>query len=294
MSRIALGLMRISQKSVSEVEELIKKSLSLGINFFDLSDIYGRGKCEELVGEVLKNNPNLRDKMYIQSKVGIAFETIGYDNSYDYIIEYTKKILKRLNTSYLDCLLIHRPDIFMDAIEVYNAIKYLKENKLIIDFGVSNFNTEEIKYLKENNINIKYNQVSLGLGNTTMIDQVMYTNVPNTKVSKEADDLFFYLKRKNIIIQAWSPFQFGFFEGSIFDEEKYPIINQVLDKYASIYHTSKCAIASAFLLKLDKNLIVITGSTNINHIKEALDGENINLSRKDWYAIYKECGHILP
>ena len=294
MSRIALGLMRIANKTPKEVEQLIKESLKLGINFFDLADIYGRGKCESLVGEVLKNNPTLREKMYIQSKVGIAYETIGYDNSYDYIINHTKKILERLNTSYLDCLLIHRPDVFLDAKEIYDAVTYLKSNGLIKDFGVSNFNTEEIKYLKDYKIDVKYNQVSLGVGNTTMIDQIMYTNVPKTHASKESDDLFFYLKRKNITIQTWSPFQYGFFEGSIFDTEKYPLINEVLDKFAKQYNTSKCAIATAFLLKLDNNLIVITGSTNISHIKEALDGELINLSKADWYAIYKGCGHILP
>ena len=294
MSRIALGLMRISHKTKEEVLKLIEDSLSLGINFFDLADIYGHGKCEELVGEVLKEKPSLREKMYIQSKVGIAYETCGYNNSYDYIVSYTKKILKRLNTTYLDCLLIHRIDVFIDNKEVYDAIKYLKENNLIKDFGLSNFNTEEIKYLKEYDIDIKYNQVSLGLGNMNMIDQVFYTNVPTSVVSKDVDNLFFYLKRKHIIIQCWSPFQYGFFEGSIFDSLKYPKINEVLEKYASKYHTSKCAIASSFLLKLDKDLIVITGSTNIEHIKECLDGERIELSREDWYRIYSECGHLLP
>ena len=127
-----------------------------------------------------------------------------------------------------------------------------------------------------------------------MLDQVMYTNVPISIVSKDNSDLFFYLKRKGICIQCWSPFQYGFFEGSIFDEEKYPLINEVLDKYAKKYQTSKCAIATQFLLMLDKKLLVITGSTNINHIKEALDGEKIIITKEDWYNIYRETGHMLP
>ena len=294
MSRVALGLMRIGNLSVSEVEKLIIDSLELGINFFDLADIYGHGKCESLVGEVLKKNPSLREKMYIQSKVGIAYETKGYDNSYDYIISYTKKCLERLNTTYLDCLLIHRPDIFLDANEVKEAIEYLRKNNMIKDFGVSNFTSSEIDYLKSEGIDIKYNQVSLGLGNTTMIDQTMYANVPKHVASKESDDLFFYLKKNKIAIQCWSPFVYGFFEGSIFNSEKYPLINEVLDKYALKYNTSKCSIASSFLFKLDKNLIVISGSTNIKHIKECMDGENVNLSREDWYRIYSETGHLLP
>ena len=294
MGKIALGLMRIASLSEEKVEKLIDDALANGINFFDLADIYGRGKCEELVGSVLKRRKDLREKMYIQSKVGIAYETKGYDNSYDYIIAHTKKILERLNTTYLDCLLIHRIDVFIDAKEVKDAVLYLKENKLIKDFGVSNFNKEEIAYLKDYDIDIKYNQVSLGLGNMNMIDQIFYTNVPTYTVQKDNSDLFFYLKRKNIIIQCWSPFQYGFFEGSIFDSNKYPLINEVLEKYAKKYNTSKCAIASSFLLKLDKDIIVITGSTDINHIMEAKDGENINLSKEDWYRIYSECGHLLP
>lgn len=294
MRRIALGLMRISKLNVDEVEELMLNAIDLGINFFDLADIYGHGKCEELVGEVLKRNPNIREKIYLQSKVGIAYETIGYDNSYDYIVSACMKCLKRLNTNYLDCLLIHRVDIFMDADEVKRAVDYLKDNGYIKDFGVSNFNTSEIEYLKSRGLDIKYNQISLGIGNTLMLDQVMYTNVPTSKVIYADSDLFFYMKRNDIAIQAWSPFIYGFFEESIFDNDKYPLINEILEEYANKYHSSKCAIASAFLLKLDKNLIVISGSCNIDHIKECLDGEKIELDRADWYTIYKRLGHLLP
>ena len=292
MTRIGLGLMRISNLTKDQVYDLIKSSLDLGITFFDLADIYGRGKCEELIGEVLKEHPSLREKMYIQSKVGIAYNSCGYDNSYDYIISATKEVLKRLNTPYLDSLLIHRPDIFLESEEVKKAVYYLQQHHMIKDFGLSNFNKSEIEYLDD--IDIKYNQVSFGLGNTVMIDDLMYTNIPNTKVDYASGDLFFYLKKKGITIQAWSPFIYGFFEGSIFDEEKYPLINEVLEKYANKYHTSKCAIASAFVLKVDKNLILLTGSTNINHIKECLEGEKINLSKEDWYRIYQETGHLLP
>ena len=294
MKRVGLGLMRISSLNVSQVEKLIEDAIDLGITFFDLADIYGHGKCEELVGDVLKNRKDLRKKMYIQSKVGIAYETIGYDNSYDYIVSSCMKCLKRLNIEYLDCLLIHRVDIFMDADEVKRAVDYLKDNGYIKDFGVSNFNTSELDYLKSRNIDIKYNQISLGIGNTIMLDQVMYTNVPTSKVTYADSDLFFYMKKNDISIQAWSPFIYGFFEGSIFNEEKYPLINQILEEYSLKYNTSKCAIASAFLLKLDTNLIVISGSCNKEHIKECLDGLDIDLSRADWYTIYKKLGKLLP
>ena len=66
LSTIVLGMMRISQMSEDEVE-----ALSIGINTFDLADIYGNGQCEVLLGKVLKRRPDLRDQMWIQSKCGI-------------------------------------------------------------------------------------------------------------------------------------------------------------------------------------------------------------------------------
>ena len=71
-------MMRIKDKSVKEVEELVETALSVGINAFDSADIYGRGRCEELLGLVLKNRPDLREKMWIQSKCGIRIEEFTY------------------------------------------------------------------------------------------------------------------------------------------------------------------------------------------------------------------------
>ncbi len=294
MSRIILGLMRIDQMKVEEVEALVLDAINEGITFFDLADIYGSTKCETLFGEVIKRHKEIRNKIYIQTKIGII-PGHGYDLSYEYIIKSAKESIKRLNVTYLDSLLLHRPDIFMDAEEVTKAVEYLQKEGLIKDFGVSNFTQSEIEYLQKYlKTPIKYNQVQLGIGNTTMLDQVMYTNIPSNLVSKEADSLYFFLKKENIIVQCWSPYLYGFFEGSIFDENKYPLINQVLAEYANKYHTSKCGIATAFLLVLNKTIMVISGSTNINHLKEALDGEKINLSKKDWYDIYHRIGKMLP
>ena len=103
--------MRIKDKSVKEVEEIVETALSVGINAFDLADIYGRGRCEELLGIVLKNRSDLREKMWIQSKCGIRIEEFTYfDFSKDYIIKSVDGILQRLKIDHLDSLLLHRPD----------------------------------------------------------------------------------------------------------------------------------------------------------------------------------------
>lgn len=294
-SRVALGFMRIADMTSDQVKELIVKALEAGIYKFDLADIYGKGRCEELLGEVLSANPDFRARMYIQSKVGIRKEPKRYDLSYEHIIEGVKASVERMKCGYLDSLLLHRPDILMDAEEVGKAISFLLKEGLIRDFGVSNFSSSEILYLERYlPCPIRYDQVQLGIGNTTMIDQIMYTNVPAGKVSKEADDLFFFLKRKNIVIQCWSPFQVGFFEGVIFDETRYPELNAILADFAGRYHTSKCAIATAFLLRIDPRLWVVTGSTSWKHIEESLDGEKISLSREDFYELYARVIRWIP
>ena len=295
MSRIVLGLMRIESMSVDQVMDLLRFASSKGITKIDLADIYGGTRCESLVGEAFEKDRSLRERFLVQTKVGISLDGVGYDSSKDYLIRHVKDSLSRLRCGHLDSLLIHRPDVFMDAEEVAEAIEELQSEGLVRDFGVSNFNTSEIRYLQKTlRTPIRTNQVQLGLGNTTMIDQIMMTNVPAHRASKEADDLFFFLKGEGITIQCWSPFQVGFFEGSLFDGDRYPEINAALRRMAEKYRTSPCAIATAFLLALTRDIEVVVGSTNPTHIQEAIDGESIRLSKSDWYELYRDSGHFLP
>ena len=124
-SVIGIGCMRIGSKEKKDVEEIIRTALDCGINFFDHADIYGRGKSEELFGEVLKDNPGLRDKMVIQSKCGINMGM--YDFSKGHIINSVNGILERLNTDYIDSLLLHRPDVLMEPRQVKEAFCELYE-----------------------------------------------------------------------------------------------------------------------------------------------------------------------
>ena len=138
-SRIALGCMRIGNKSVEEVEELVRTALDLGINFFDHADIYGAGASEKVFGEVLKRHPEWRKEMYIQSKCGIV-PGVCYDFSQDHILKSVEQSLKNLNTDYLDVLLLHRPDVLMDPAEVARTFDILHASGKVRYFGVSNMN----------------------------------------------------------------------------------------------------------------------------------------------------------
>ena len=126
VSRIALGCMRIADKSVDEVDELIKTALDAGINFFDHADIYGGGKSEKVFGEVLKRHPDYRQKMIIQTKCAIV-PGQRYDFSKEHILKSVDDSLMRLNTDYVDILLLHRPDALCDPKEVAEAFDELYE-----------------------------------------------------------------------------------------------------------------------------------------------------------------------
>ena len=296
-SRIIQGLMRISSLTEDQLYDLIRFDLDNGIYFFDIADCYGAGNAEKQLGAVLKAHPELREEMFIQTKGSIRSGEKGgyYDFSYEHIKEAIDDSLNRLGIPYVDSYLFHRPDIFMDNEEIAQAIDEAFNEGKIKHFGVSNCSKEMIKYLSASlKQKIEYNQIQLGLGHMPLIEECFNFNMSNQEGLSRTEDIYFYMKRKGIKLQAWSPFLVGFFEGSLFDENRYPEINKALNEMKDKYHTSKCAIATAFILMLNKDITVITGSINKEHIKECLDGENITLSKEDWYYLYKSAGKMLP
>ena len=68
--KFILGLMGLNKLNLEQAEKFILDAIDLGINYVDLADIYGNGECEELFGKVLKRNPDIRNKLIIQSKCG--------------------------------------------------------------------------------------------------------------------------------------------------------------------------------------------------------------------------------
>lgn len=294
--RIIQGLMRSLSLSDEELYDLINYDLENGINVFDLADIYGNGQVEEKLGRILKEHKELREKMYIQTKCSIVkCDDTYYDLSYEHIIESVNKSLERLNIDCIDSLLLHRPDILMDSKEIKKAFVELKEKGLVHHFGVSNFSKEAIEYLKcELGDLIEVNQIQLGLGHMKLIEEELNFNMDNEEGVSHTSSTFFYLKRNNIQIQAWSPFLVGFFDGSIFDSNRFPNINNKLEELALKYNCAKATIATNFLLMLDSNLMVVTGSMNKSHINDSIKACEFKLDKKDWYSLYKAQGKMLP
>ena len=296
LSEIVLGMMRIEDKSVKEVEELVETALSVGINAFDLADIYGRGRCEELLGLVLKNRPDLREKMWIQSKCGIRIEEFTYfDFSKDYIIKSVDGILQRLKIDHLDSLLLHRPDALMESDQVAEAFDLLYEQGKVREFGVSNQNPMMMELLKKDvKQPLAVNQLQLSAAFTPGFESGFHVNMEDSQAAMQDGSIFEYCKLHDVVIQAWSVLQFGYFKGNFVGNEKFQQLNQVLNRLALKYSVSPSAIAIAWVLRYPAKMQAVVGTTNPKHLREVSQVGNFSLTRKEWYEIYLAAGNNLP
>ncbi|HEX1577691.1 TPA: aldo/keto reductase [Streptococcus pneumoniae] len=296
LSEIILGMMRIKDKSVKEVEELVETALSVGINAFDLADIYGRGRCEELLGLVLKNRPDLREKMWIQSKCGIRIEEFTYfDFSKDYIIKSVDGILQRLKIDHLDSLLLHRPDALMESDQVAEAFDLLYEQGKVREFGVSNQNPMMMELLKKDvKQPLAVNQLQLSAAFTPGFESGFHVNMEDSQVAMRDGSIFEYCKLHDVVIQAWSVLQFGYFKGNFVGNEKFQALNQVLDRLAIKYGVTSSTIAISWILRYPAKMQAVVGTTNSKHLREVSQAANFSLTRKEWYEIYLAAGNNLP
>lgn len=296
LSEIVLGMMRIKDKSVKEVEELVETALSVGINAFDLADIYGRGRCEELLGLVLKNRPDLREKMWIQSKCGIRIEEFTYfDFSKDYIIKSVDGILQRLKIDHLDSLLLHRPDALMESDQVAEAFDLLYKQGKVRDFGVSNQNPMMMELLKKDvKQPLAVNQLQLSAAFTPGFESAFHVNMEDSQAAMRDGSIFEYCKLHDVVIQAWSVLQFGYFKGNFVGNEKFQALNQVLDRLAIKYGVTSSTIAISWILRYPAKMQAVVCTTNPKYLREVSQAANFSLTRKEWYEIYLAAGNNLP
>lgn len=292
-SEISLGCMRMANLSNKEASFLINTALEEGINFFDHADIYGGGKSEEIFAKAIDMNASIREKLILQTKCGIRE---GYfDFSKEHILESVDGSLKRLQTDYVDVLLLHRPDTLMEPEEVAEAFDVLYSSGKVKSFGVSNQNPMQIELLKKYvNQKIAINQLQLSITNTGMIDSGINVNMKVDNGIDRDGSILEYCRLNDITIQAWSPFQFGFFEGVFLDNDKFPELNKKIDKIAEIKGVSNTAIAIAWILRHPAKIQPIVGTTNSNRLRDICKASDVTLTRQEWYEIYRSAGNKLP
>ena len=288
---VAVGCMRISNMNDYEISEFINTSLSYGANFFDHADIYGEGKSEEVFGKAISNS--IRDNIIIQTKCGIRKGF--YDFSYDHIVNSVDGSLKRLGTEYIDVLLLHRPDALMEPEEIARAFSYLKESGKVRNFGVSNQNPYQIQLLQKTlDMPLCANQLQFGIGHTSMVDAGINVNINNVSAVNRDGGVLDFCRLENITIQPWSPMQYGFFEGCFIDNAKFPELNNVLEKIGNKYNVSKTTLAISWILRHPAKMQPVTGTTNTTRLADCLKASEIQITREEWYEIYRAMGNSLP
>lgn len=294
VSNIVMGCMRIAGMEESQLEHHVKTALDAGVNLFDHADIYGGGRCEEMFGQLLQKDPSLRDKMVLQSKCGIRQGY--YDFSKEYILSAVEGILRRLHTDYLDILLLHRPDALMEPEETAEALQTLLDQGKVRYFGVSNHNPGQIELLQQAfGQKLLFNQLQLSVVHTPLVDSGMTVNMDVEQSIDRTGGTLEYCRLKGITVQAWSPFQKGFFGGPFLgDMERYGDLNRKCQELAEKYSVTPTAIAVAWLTRHPANIQVILGTTKAQRLVEGCAGSQLPLTRQEWYGLYQAAGNPIP
>ena len=288
---IAVGCMRINKMTETEATAFVDTCLENGANFFDHADIYDRGNSEAVFGKAITSR---RDEVIIQTKCGIVPGKM-YDFSYDHIVESVNGSLKRLGTDYIDVLLLHRPDALMEPEEVAKAFDDLKAAGKVRHFGVSNQNPYQMQLLQSClDMPLCANQLQLSVMHTPMIDAGINVNTMRDGAVDRDGGVLDYCRLHRITVQPWSPMQFGFFEGCFVDHEKFPEVNGVLEELAEQYGVTKTTIAIAWLLRHPAKMQPVTGTTNLERLRESFKAADVMLTREEWYRLYKAAGNQLP
>lgn len=301
-SRIAYGCMGLggswnsdplTTSDIVQAKGVIEAALESGINFFDHADIYTRGKAEQAFGQVLKQSPELRDQMIIQSKCAIRFEDESapgrYDFSADWVTESVNGILSRLNIDKLDVLLLHRPDPLAEMDELAEALRKLQSDGKFDHLGVSNMNLYQMQFLEyEVGIPVIVNQLEMSLAKLDWLDQGVMFNSAGNNSNDFMSGTLEYCQMQGVQLQAWGCLAQGKFSAKGLESETESVRNtaRYVQQLAEKYSVGTEAIVLAFLLRHPANIQPVIGTTNIERIKSSAQAVSVNLTREEWYSLY--------
>ncbi|WP_088042160.1 aldo/keto reductase family oxidoreductase [Bacillus sp. EAC] len=288
-SQIIHGLWRLSEWNMTtkQLVTFIEECIELGITTFDHADIYGGYTCEEIFGKALAFKPELREKIQIVTKCGIKLKSAKfpelkmnhYDTSKEHILMSVNNSLKNLQTDYIDLLLIHRPNPFMDPKEVAEAFNQLQSEGKVRHFGVSNFLPSQFNMLQEH------------LNTPLVTNQIEVSPMQLEHFEKGTVDL---LLEKGIAPMIWSPLA----GGQIFTSQtdKAESIRTMLGEIAAeIGANSIDEVMYSWILAHPANMMPIVGSGKIERVRTAVESSRLSMTAEQWLRIYVAgMGHSLP
>ena len=296
---VIAGMMRIDGREHDEIRELYAAARAAGIDFFDHADIYGGSMhfCEARFADALELSAAERDEIVLQTKCGIVPAQGMFDFSYEHIVAQVEGSLKALRTDRIDVLLLHRPDALVEPEEVARAFDELEASGKVLSFGVSNHTPRQIDLLRTAvRQPIVANQLQLSITHAPIITQPIAANMAGEEQSvvRDGGGIVEYCRINRITIQAWSPFQGGFFTGVFLGSPEYAELNAVIDRLAASYGVTPLAIATAWITRHPANMQVVLGTTTPQRVTDAAAGADIVLTRAEWYELFRAAGHLLP
>jgi predicted oxidoreductase len=301
VTRLAYGNAMIGIDSnnpdfIAQSVPVIRAAYEQGITFFDTADVYGRGKSELALGQVLRDIPGSRRRLVIQSKCSIR-EGGVIDSSHEHITSAIEGSLKRLGTDYLDILLLHWPDSLIEPEEVGRAFDELHGAGRVRHFGVSNYNPYQIELLRKHvRQPLVANQIQLGLAH-------WYTDPGASKAAithgAEGVIALDYCRLQDIQVQAYSPLK-GANVGtppSLLNPpaDASPEVRKTVDALQEVarnHDTSPAAIMLAWLLHHPAGIVPIIGATKVEHVVDNCAADRVQLSRTEWYSLLRAAAPI--
>lgn len=289
---VAAGMMRIAGSTDAEIRELYTAARETGVDFFDHADIYGfdhpggsgTHHCERRFAHALRLSFSEREEITLQTKVGIRTDPPGYDHSYEHIVAATEASLRALDTDYLDVLLLHRPDALVEPEEVARAFDDLESAGKVRAFGVSNCTAAQLGWFQASvDKQLAANQVQFSLAHAALVAD---------GICGRGDGLVEHARASGVTLQAWSPLQGE--RGTFLGDPGYRELNEELSRLAAAHSVTPAAIAVAWITRHPAGMQVVLGTANAAHLREAAAGAAVELTRDEWYSLYRAAGNPLP
>jgi predicted oxidoreductase len=292
----------VCDADIKHTHDVIDAALDAGICVFDHADIYTFGKAEQVFGTVLKQRPELRGQISLQSKCGIRFAddtaVQRYDFSAQWITQSVNNILARLQIEQLDVLLLHRPDPLMQPEEVAAAFSQLQQAGKVKHFGVSNMQQHQMTFLQHAlHSPLIVNQLELSLSHLAWLDEGTTAGCPGEPAVNFCSGTLEYCRRNKVQLQAWGSLSQGLFSGKDVSAAPEPVraTAELVARLAAEYQVSREAIVLGWLLRHPAAIQPVIGTSNIKRIAACAQATTIQLSREHWYALYLAArGRALP
>lgn len=263
--RMGFGAMRITGQGIwgpphdrAECIRVLRRAVELGVNFIDTADSYGPYVSEEIIAEALHPYPA---DLVIATKGGL--ERPG-PNKWtpngrpEHLRRALEGSLKRLKLERIDLWQLHRIDSNVPADEQFGVLhEFVIEGKVRF-VGLSEANVKQIEHA---------------------MDCVPIASVQNryNVVDREWDDVVKYCQEHSMAFIPWFPLAAGSIETSSDNQNAH----QVIERVAKRHHASTMQVALAWLLARSPSMLVIPGTSKVDHVEENVRAAELELSDEE-------------